>query len=339
MQLEESNKINVFDMIIIFMLSGLLAIIILFTTPQETLFQSIIVVVSIFLFSGTIFLFTMKKTATRLIMTYTKKQYFFYIHLGVLLLLPLLSWYYVDSISKSLLAYLLWYILPVALFVLPLLLNLKQHQLLFHIPAALIMGIGFDNRETYAVTAGLEKLGYNFNAIWVSTLLLLILSVQVQDFIEQFIFDLTLKKAVLVLGLLSLVILIVVPIGLLTEFLIWNPRWLGFDYFIGSFIGIFFTIALPEELITRGTMQHQLIHKYGKQVLKNWQNWIIIIAVSCVFGASHWNNTSPVFVWVYIGLATLAGIIYGIGFLKGGLLSAILVHTLVDWIWYLLFKA
>ncbi len=338
--MEESKEKNIIILKItaIIILSIILSTLVVVLMLQETMLKNNILFMNIFLFSLTIFSLTTKDIAKKVIGLYKERQLYYYIHILILLVFPLFSWIYNKNIEKGVVVFSLWYILPVSLFLAPKILNLKNYQLFFHIPAVLIMAIGFDTRRTYDVTEGLDGMGYTLNALWVSTLLLLILSLQIDDFTEKFNFSLTLKKMLLVLGLLVILFVILVPIGLLTNFLSWNPQWLGLDIFIVSFIGIFFTIALPEELITRGTMQHQLLARYGKKEVKSWQNGVIIVSVSLIFGASHWNNTSPEFIWAYILLATIAGIIYGLGFVYGGLVSAMLIHTLVDWIWNILFK-
>jgi membrane protease YdiL (CAAX protease family) len=195
-------------------------------------------------------------------------------------------------------------------------------------------------RYTSVAINGLAELKYEFNALWVSALILLLLAIQTQDFDSKFNWRITRHKlAVSLLGL-SILLLIVVPFGYMTGFLGWNPTSEGPEVIIVSFIGIWLTIALPEEIIARGVVQHQLTerifseeHKYRKY----WK-WVVLVIASIVFGSSHWNNTTPEFMWVYVILATIAGIVYGICWWFGGLFSAMFVHTLVDWIWALFFK-
>lgn len=340
---KEQDTITIINSAVILVLAALLAILMAYLVPQETLIQAIILFVSTFIFSVTIFVFTFKTLSAKIIERYKQKKELFYIHLAVVLVVPLISLTFNEDFLSGLFAFVLWYLLPIALMIIPVMFTQwSDYKIFLHIPAVLIMAIGFDTRKTYAVTNGLQDVGYNFNALWVSTILLLVLSIQIENWQEKFNFELNTKKILLVLGLLAIIFAIVVPIGLATGFLAWNPQWMGIDVFLGSFIGIFFTIALPEELITRGAIQHQLLQKYGEKEGKNLKhavNWLIIITVSLLFGASHWNNTSERFVWVYIGLASIAGIIYSMGFIFGGLVTAMLIHTLVDWIWSILFKA
>jgi membrane protease YdiL (CAAX protease family) len=54
----------------------------------------------------------------------------------------------------------------------------------------------------------------------------------------------------------------------------------------------------------------------------------------------HWNNISGLQMQItYVSLATLAGLGYAWAYKKSGnnLLAAMLAHTLVDWVWRLIF--
>jgi len=180
---------------------------------------------------------------------------------------------------------------------------------------------------------------YEINALWVSSLILLLSSIQFQNYEEKFNWKITKNKLLLPMTLGLILAIIIIPIGMLTKFLSWSPEWPGFLMFFFSFIGIWLTIALPEEVIARGVIQHQLTEKVVKKdnnFFKFWK-WFVLILASSIFGLSHWNNTTSEFAWVYILLATIAGIFYGYCWWKGGLFSVMLIHTIVDWIWGLLF--
>jgi len=111
--------------------------------------------------------------------------------------------------------------------------------------------------------------------------------------------------------------------------------------FFVTFLGIWFTIALPEEVIARGIIQHQMLKAARKNISKYKKGYtiIIIILASFIFGLSHWNNTSAEFIWIYIGLATVAGIGFGVCWKKYGLFSSMLMHTLIDFVWVMCFTA
>jgi len=94
-------------------------------------------------------------------------------------------------------------------------------------------------------------------------------------------------------------------------------------------VGLFLTVALPEELFFRGILLRGLEKQFSRK-------WIPLVISSLAFGLMHWNNASTLSTQItYISLAALAGVGYGWTYRKSGnnLLAAILVHTLVDWTW------
>ena len=124
---------------------------------------------------------------------------------------------------------------------------------------------------------------------------------------------------------------IAVPIGLLTGFIrisngpppYWNLALTG--------LGIFFLIAIPEELLFRGIIQNLLAKAFRKPALA-------LIVTSVIFGAAHLNN-GPRPDWRYFLLASLAGLFYGNAYqATGGLLAPAIVHTLVDTVWRAFFR-
>ena len=138
-----------------------------------------------------------------------------------------------------------------------------------------------------------------------------------------------LKIAVMALGL---VLVLVTPPGLYTGFLTFHlPASYNIPKLAIHFIGLFLTVALPEELFFRGILLRGLEKHFSKK-------WIPMIVSSLAFGLMHWNNVSNLTTQMtYVFLATIAGIGYGWAYRKSGnnLFAAILVHTLVDWIWKL----
>jgi len=119
---------------------------------------------------------------------------------------------------------------------------------------------------------------------------------------------------------------IAVPIGLVTGFIrISNgppPYW----NFALTGLGIFFLIAIPEELLFRGIIQNLLATTSRKPALA-------LIVTSLIFGAAHLNN-GPRPDWRYFLLASLAGLFYGNAYQQTrGLLAPAIVHTLVDTVW------
>jgi membrane protease YdiL (CAAX protease family) len=93
-------------------------------------------------------------------------------------------------------------------------------------------------------------------------------------------------------------------------------------------VSTFWVIALPEEALFRGVMQGLI----GRAIPGLWPALII---ASILFGLSHMNNATPIAPdWRYVALATLAGIAYGMAYLRTGNIAApTLTHFLVDVTW------
>ena len=124
--------------------------------------------------------------------------------------------------------------------------------------------------------------------------------------------------------------LVGIPIGLLTHFLRFSIA--DFDLFTWVLawpLGYLFT-ALPEELLFRGIIQQQLHHR-----LKN--QWLALAVASFIFGLAHLNNSTggyPAPNWMYVLMATIAGLAYGWTWHKTGKITAsALVHATVNFIW------
>ena len=128
------------------------------------------------------------------------------------------------------------------------------------------------------------------------------------------------------------IMVVVVPPGILSGFLTFHiPKSYDIPKLAAHFIGLFLTVALPEELFFRGVLLKGLNKVFDKK-------WIPIAISSLAFGLMHWNNVGGLSTQIiYISLATIAGFGYAWAYRKSGnnLFAAILVHTLVDWIWKL----
>jgi membrane protease YdiL (CAAX protease family) len=131
---------------------------------------------------------------------------------------------------------------------------------------------------------------------------------------------------------LVLIMVFVVPPGLLTGFLTFHlPQTYPIPKLAIHFVGLFLTVALPEELFFRGILLRGLDKVFNKK-------WIPLVISSLAFGLMHWNNVSTLPTQItYVCLAAIAGVGYGWAYRKSGnnLFAAILVHTLVDWTWKL----
>ena len=132
------------------------------------------------------------------------------------------------------------------------------------------------------------------------------------------------------------IMVLVVPPGLLTGFLTFSiPESFDIPMLAAHFIGLFLTVALPEELFFRGILLRGLEKVFSKR-------WIPMVISSLAFGLMHWNNVGDLSTQItYVSLATIGGLGYGWAYRRSGnnLFAAILVHTLVDWVWKLLFTS
>jgi len=103
--------------------------------------------------------------------------------------------------------------------------------------------------------------------------------------------------------------------------------------FFFLFIGIYLTVAIPEELLFRGILQNLLV----RSIHKGPRGLYGLLIASVVFGASHLHH-APVPNWRYAILATLAGIFYGNVYrTRQRLCASALTHALVDALWHFWF--
>jgi membrane protease YdiL (CAAX protease family) len=103
--------------------------------------------------------------------------------------------------------------------------------------------------------------------------------------------------------------------------------------FLFLFVGIYLTVAIPEEFLFRGVLQNLLV-----RTIKKGQRGVYgLLIASVVFGAGHLHHP-PVPNWRYGILATLAGIFYGNAYrTRQRLCACALTHALVDTIWHFWF--
>lgn len=140
------------------------------------------------------------------------------------------------------------------------------------------------------------------------------------------------KDLTIAVSALFLILAMVIIPGITTGFLSFSiPESYDIPKLTAHFIGLFLTVALPEELFFRGILLKGLDKVFSKK-------WIPMVISSLAFGLMHWNNLNDLSMQItYISLATIAGLGYGWAFRKSGnnLFAAILAHTLVDWVWKL----
>jgi hypothetical protein len=115
-----------------------------------------------------------------------------------------------------------------------------------------------------------------------------------------------------------------IPVALTTGFVRFDPHWLGPGKWLLASMGIFFFVALPEEVLFRG-----LIFNMLQRMIRTGGPYTALIISSVIFGLSHLNN--PPGGWRYVMLATVAGLCYGWAYLRtGSLLASAVTHALVD---------
>jgi membrane protease YdiL (CAAX protease family) len=100
---------------------------------------------------------------------------------------------------------------------------------------------------------------------------------------------------------------------------------------------IFGTIGLSEEIFFRGILQTFLDKNLDNKKAS-------LMLASAIFGMTHvYKHHDGVYFhnlnWAYAGMATVAGLAYGLTYrYTGSIFWAILVHALVDTIWRTMFS-
>ena len=202
------------------------------------------------------------------------------------------------------------------------------------IAAAGILIIGLDLRESLPVFSVFPEGRYELAALYTGALLLMVVLPAAKGRPPRWcrlVFD---RKMWLALGATTIgAAVVIIPVAILTGFIEPGVASLGAGESIVAFIGIFLTIALPEELFFR----HVLYGEIAKRVSRRVSVLIVIVLVSVAFGFFHWNNAVGYAQTVYVALSALAGVAYGLAYHFGGLAAALLSHTVVDWIWLMFF--
>jgi hypothetical protein len=124
-----------------------------------------------------------------------------------------------------------------------------------------------------------------------------------------------------------------VPLGVALHFLHPHFSSASFTQVLLEFFGIYFTVAIPEELLFRGILQNLL----SRSIRRGPAGVYGLLIASVIFGASHLHH-APVPNWKYGILATLAGVFYGYTYRNRQRISAsALTHALVDMAWHFWF--
>lgn len=194
----------------------------------------------------------------------------------------------------------------------------------------LLIWIPFDLRWSNQLWFGPDGFSYTWWAFAVSVIAILSWGTLRQ--LPGFGYRLTPRWKDITIALAGLIpiFVIAVPIGVATGFLQYSPPVAIKPLeTLAYFIGIFLTIAIPEELFFRAILQTGLESRFKKE----WLGWML---ASIAFGLMHWNNASTLSEkLIYCSLASVAGFFYGWTYKKSGnnILAPVLTHTLVDLIW------
>jgi CAAX protease family protein len=124
---------------------------------------------------------------------------------------------------------------------------------------------------------------------------------------------------------------VAIPLGIKIGFIHWAPSFNRLRAAPLTIIGILFFTAWPEEFLFRGLLQNLL-----SKTLKS--PWLGLLAAAIIFGFSHIRH-APFPNWKYVGLASIAGVFYGLAWMRTrSLVPGVLIHALVDISWHILFR-
>lgn len=124
---------------------------------------------------------------------------------------------------------------------------------------------------------------------------------------------------------------IAIPLGMKIGFLTWAPSLARLRALPLTAIGILFFTAWSEEFLFRGLLQNLL-----SKTLKS--SWWGLLAAAVIFGFAHILH-APVPNWKYVLLASIAGVFYGLAWMRTrSLVPGVLLHALVDISWHILFR-
>jgi uncharacterized protein len=123
---------------------------------------------------------------------------------------------------------------------------------------------------------------------------------------------------------LAVYLAVAVPIGFSTDFVAWHPKLTAATLVVEP-LHIYLWIAVPEELLFRGIIQHLCVRWLGIR------RGLAVAAI--VFGLAHLPDLR------YVFLATVAGVAYGWVYWRTERITAsALTHAAVDWVWKLAFQ-
>ncbi len=148
-------------------------------------------------------------------------------------------------------------------------------------------------------------------------------------------FKLLPKKGDLTEGSINFIafIILAIPLGLALHFIHPRMRSVSVSGFAADFLGIYLTVAIPEEFLFRGILQNLLVKTFKPPHHRKYG----LIVASVIFGLSHLHH-APVPNWRYAIMATLAGIFYGNAWrVRKCTSSSAFTHAMVDTVWHFWF--
>jgi membrane protease YdiL (CAAX protease family) len=135
------------------------------------------------------------------------------------------------------------------------------------------------------------------------------------------------KDFSIVLKSLAILALILIPVGLQSGFLKFNPR-LEINHLANTALGYYLFVAPSEELIFRGVLQNLLERSVRPWLALLISNILFATIYTHVAGGNQFPN------WHYVGMAFIAGLAYGGSYLVSRKIwTPILVHGSADTIW------
>jgi CAAX protease family protein len=124
---------------------------------------------------------------------------------------------------------------------------------------------------------------------------------------------------------------IAIPLGMKIGFIAWAPSLGRLRAAPLTIMGILFFTAWPEEFLFRGLLQNLL-----SKTLKS--SWLGLFVAAVIFGFAHILH-SPFPNWKYVALASIAGVFYGLAWMRTkSLVPGVLMHALLDISWHILFR-
>ncbi len=128
---------------------------------------------------------------------------------------------------------------------------------------------------------------------------------------------------------------VLAPLGSALGWLKWQtpalPAWQLPFAAIGLFCALLLFLAYGEEYLVRGVLQQLLAKAWGSPALS-------LVITSLCFGAIHLPFRDQFPNWRFAGISAVAGIFYGLAFLKGkSLRAAMVAHAITVTVWNLVF--